>query len=50
MKTINARSQMRTRDVLPLREAIPLWFAISSPLIGLIVAFLGAWLVTWLMG
>jgi hypothetical protein len=33
---------------LPLREAIPLWFAISSPLIGLIIGFLGAWFVTWL--
>jgi hypothetical protein len=36
------------RDSLPLREAIPLWFAISSPLIGLIIGFLGAWFVTWL--
>jgi hypothetical protein len=38
----------RRRDALPLREAIPLWFAISSPLIGLIIGFLGAWFVTWL--
>ncbi len=38
----------RRRDVLPLREALPLWFAISSPLIGLILGFLGAWFVTWL--
>ena len=38
----------RRRDSLPLREAIPLWFAISSPLIGLIIGFLGAWFVTWL--
>jgi hypothetical protein len=30
------------------REAIPFWFAISSPLTGLILGFLGAWLVTWL--
>jgi len=37
------------RDLsLSLREAIPLWFAISSPLIGLIIGFLGAWFVTWL--
>jgi len=34
--------------LLPLREAIPLWFAMSSPLIGLIIGFLGAWFVTWL--
>jgi hypothetical protein len=39
---------IRRRDSLPLREAIPLWFAISSPLIGLIIGFLGAWFVTWL--
>lgn len=39
---------LRRRDSLPLREAIPLWFAISSPLIGLILGFLGAWFVTWL--
>jgi hypothetical protein len=30
------------------REAIPFWFAISSPLTGLILGFLGAWLVMWL--
>ena len=39
---------IRRRDSLPLREALPLWFAVSSPLIGLIIGFLGAWLVTWL--
>jgi hypothetical protein len=42
------RWHIRRRDSLPLREAIPLWFAISSPLIGLIIGFLGAWFVTWL--
>ncbi len=39
---------MRGLDLHPLREAIPFWFAISSPLTGLILGFLGAWLVTWL--
>jgi len=39
---------LRKRDSLQLWEAIPLWFAISSPLIGLIIGFLGAWFVTWL--
>jgi hypothetical protein len=45
-----ARTQwhIRRRDSLPLREAIPLWFAISSPLIGVVIGFLGAWFVTWL--
>jgi hypothetical protein len=36
------------RDSLSLREAIPLWFAISSPLIGVMMGLLGAWFVTWL--
>jgi len=39
---------VRERDLFSLREAIPFWFAISSPLTGLILGFLGAWLVTWL--
>jgi len=39
---------LRTHHSLSLREAIPLWFAISSPLIGLIIGFLGAWFVNWL--
>jgi hypothetical protein len=41
-------SGMRERDLFSLPEAIPFWFAISSPLTGLILGFLGAWLVTWL--
>lgn len=43
----NARLRLRRRNPLLLREVIPFWFAISSPLIGLILAFLGAWLVAW---
>ena len=35
-------------DLSSLREAVPFWFAISSPLTGLLLGFLGAWLVTWL--
>ena len=41
-------SRAQRRDELPLREAIPLLFAMSSPLIGLIIGFLGAWVVAWL--
>ena len=48
VKIATAHWHVRRRDSLPLREAIPLWFAISSPLIGLIIGFLGAWFVTWL--
>ena len=40
--------RLRRRDSLPLREAVPLWFALSSPLTGLILGLLGAWFVTWL--
>ena len=42
------RLRTRRRGSVLLREAIPFWFAISSPLIGLVVGFLGAWFVTWL--
>src|SRR6266581_5024816 len=38
---------LRRRYSLPLREAIPLWFAVSSPLTGLILGLLGAWFFTW---
>jgi len=41
-------SGMRRVDLYSLREAIPFWFAISSPLTGLILGFLVAWFVTWL--
>jgi hypothetical protein len=44
----NVRFRLRRRDSLPLSEAIPFWFAVSSPLIGLVLGFLGAWFVTWL--
>ncbi len=44
----NARPGIRRRDLLPLSEAISRGFAVSSPLIGLIIGFLGAWFVTWL--
>jgi hypothetical protein len=36
------------REVISLREVIPFWFAVSSPLIGVIMGLLGAWFVTWL--
>jgi len=44
----NTGFRLRRRDSLPLNEAIPFWFAVSSPLIGLVLGFLGAWFVTWL--
>jgi len=48
LQITNLRFDLRRRDSLPLREVIPFWFAISSPLIGVLLGFLGAWLVTLL--
>lgn len=36
------------RQAIPLREMIPFWFAVSSPLLGVLMGLLGAWFVTWL--
>jgi hypothetical protein len=35
-------------EVIPLKEVIPFWFAVSSPLLGMLLGLLGAWLVAWL--
>ena len=35
-------------EAIPLREMIPFWFAVSSPLLGMLLGLLGAWFVTWL--
>ena len=48
LPTADAHWRLRRRVPLQLREAIPLWFALSSPLTGLILGLLGAWFVTWL--
>jgi hypothetical protein len=48
MNVSTVKHVSRRRRALPLREAIPLWFAISSPLIGVMIGLLGAWFVTWL--
>jgi hypothetical protein len=32
----------------PLKEVVPFWFALSSPLLGALLGLLGAWFVTWL--
>jgi hypothetical protein len=37
-----------TRDSLVLGETLAFWFAISSPLTGLLLGLFGAWFVTWL--
>ncbi|HEY2679723.1 MAG TPA: hypothetical protein VGI59_00220 [Candidatus Udaeobacter sp.] len=35
-------------EAISLKELIPFWFAVSSPLVGMLLGSLGAWLVTWL--
>jgi hypothetical protein len=47
MKTI-VQTAALARGAVLLREAIPFWFAVSSPLLGVLFGLLGAWFVTWL--
>ena len=35
------------RETIPLKDVIPFWFAVSSPLLGMLLGLLGAWFVTW---
>ena len=35
-------------ETIPLKELIPFWFAVSSPLLGILLGLLGAWFVTLL--
>jgi hypothetical protein len=34
-------------EAIPLKEMIPFWFAVSSPLIGVLMGLLGAWFIAW---
>ena len=47
MKTIGQTVNVE-EEAISLREVIPFWFAVSSPLLGVLFGLLGAWLVTWL--
>jgi hypothetical protein len=47
MKTIVERANVKG-EIISLREVIPFWFAVSSPLLGVLLGLLGAWFVTWL--
>ena len=47
MKTIVQTANVEG-EAIPLREVIPFWFAVSSPLLGVLLGLLGAWFVTWL--
>src|SRR5207237_8462839 len=44
----DAHWHLRRRDALPLREAVPLWFAVPSPSFGLIIGLLVVWCLRWL--
>jgi len=35
-------------EAIPLREMIPFWFAVPSPLLSMLLGLLGAWFVSWL--
>jgi len=35
-------------ETISLTELIPFWFAVSSPLVGMLLGLLGAWFVAWL--
>jgi hypothetical protein len=47
MKTIVQTGKV-VRETIQLREVIPFWFAVSSPLLGVLLGLMGAWFVTWL--
>jgi len=47
MKTIVQTANV-SRGTISLREIIPFWFAVSSPLLGVLLGLMGAWFVTWL--
>jgi len=47
MKTIIQTANIEG-ETIPLREVIPFWFAVSSPLLGMLLGLLGAWVVAWL--
>ena len=32
-------------ETVPLKEVIPFWFAVASPLLGMLLGLLGAWCV-----
>ena len=46
MKPIVQAANVEGETIL-LREVIPFWFAVSSPLLGAFLGLLGAWFVAW---
>ena len=35
-------------ETISLKELIPFWFTVSSPLVGMLLGLLGAWFVAWI--
>ncbi len=35
-------------ETIPLKEVIPFWLAVSSPVLGMLLGLLGAWFVAWI--
>ena len=44
MKTIVQTANIEGKTI-PLKDVIPFWFAVSSPLLGMLLGLLGAWFV-----
>jgi hypothetical protein len=44
----NPKSELQRPDLPDLGQAISRWFAISSPLTGILIGFLGAWFYMWM--
>ena len=47
MKTILQTANVEG-EIIPLKDVIPFWFAVSSPLLGVLLGLLGARFVAWL--
>ena len=47
MKTIVQTANVEG-ETIPLKDVIPFWFAVSSPLLGVLLGLLGARFVAWL--
>lgn len=46
MKMIFQTANVRS-EAIAFRQAMPFWFAVFSPFIGVLMGLLGAWLFTW---
>jgi len=46
--TKHPKCEAQKPDLPAVGKTISFWFAISSPLTGVLIGFLGAWFFTWL--